>query len=167
MGQLFIAEIDLIPSTLTNGTTYWAMRFVSGTGKVLIRRIYANATFAAAAANTRSVFEFERFSAATPTAGSAITAVPFLRGDPAPTLITDLRQAAGGLTTTSVVFDTPFANAPSTSQPAAGAQLFDFFDPERGGDLELGSGDGLCIRANGAVVSGIGLHGQVVFEEFT
>lgn len=165
-GRLYVAEIEVIPSTLTSGTTYWAMRFVSGTGKVRVRRIYFNATFAGAAANTRSVFEVERFSAATPTAGNAITAVPLAGiGSIAPTLVTDIRQANGGLTTTSVVFEAPFCNAPMTSQPAAGAQLFDYNPLDRDDYVELLSGDGLCVRANGAIITASGIHGRVLFEE--
>jgi hypothetical protein len=161
----YSARIEIIPSTLTDGTTYWSMRNL-GANRVFINRLLLKIGFSGTAAATRSLFNIGRFSVATPTAGTAITAVKKDNLHPA-TSVTDIRFAPGGLTTTGVTFEAPMHVLGPTNQLND-----DHYMDLRFGDLSsisdkmiLAIGEGLCIRAIGAVVAGSHLLGSIHWDE--
>jgi hypothetical protein len=165
--ESYSAIIDIAPATtLTDGTTYWSMRNNGGGGRVaLIRQIELIMLFTGTAAASVSSYRFERFNTATPTGGSSITANKF-KNSYANTTMTDIRFLNTGLTTTSVVFEaTGFIRTGHMNQLTANVvQDFKWHVSETV-KQELAAGEGLCIRANGALVAGTRMIGQITWDE--
>lgn len=162
----YLVRIEVIPTTLTAATTYFTMRNL-GTKRAFIRKIELKMGFSGTVAASRSLFEIERFSTATPTAGTALTA---LKKDNtyAASSVTDIRYAPGGLTTTSVVFEAPFHLTGITNQLTVDhSQDMEYVGDGEIGKLVLAVNEGLCIRANTAIVLGAYLIGSITWDERT
>lgn len=162
----YLTRIEVVPTTLTGGTTYFSMRNL-GSKRVFIRRIEMKWGFSGTAAATRSIFDFQRFSTATPTAGTTQTA---LKKDNvfATSSVTDIRFAPGGLTTTSVVFESSFfIGGISSNVNCDHAQDLHFLGDGEHGKFVLAVNEGMCIRANGTVVAGAFCIGQITWDERT
>lgn len=154
--------IDQTAATAANATV-WSMRNPSAsTRTVYIERIYLNTTYDDATPVTRQTVRYNlcRFSTATPTAGTVITAIKMDNANPL-TQVTDIRFLDTGLTTTGVVFESAFA---TLSQPATGGIGGTNFVLDKT-SLKLAAGEGLCIRLATAALNGIGLCGQIVWSE--
>lgn len=163
LGQ-YILPIEVIPTTLVDGTTYWTMRNL-GANRVFIRRIELNIGFTGTAAASRSLFRFERFSTATPTAGTALTVIKGSNtfGNSS---VTDARFAPGGLTTTSVVFETAFDRVGINNQLSGDfSHITDFQQLGEENLFTLAVGEGIAIRAYGAVVLGSYITGKIRWSE--
>ena len=162
----YMVRIEVIPTTLTAGTTYFAMRNVGGK-RVFIRKIEMKLGFSGTATASRSLYEWERFSAATPTGGTALTALK--KGSTFPnSSVGDIRFAPGGLTITGVVFEAPFHLVGNTNQLNNDqTQDISYVDGPDIGRLVLAVGEGLCVRANTAIVAGSYLIGSITWDELT
>lgn len=162
----YITRVEVIPTTLTAGTTYFTMRNL-GTRRVFIRRMEFKLGFSGTAAASRSLYEIERFSAATPTGGTAITALKKDNTHPASS-VTDIRFAPGGLTTTGVTFEAVLHLIGHTNQLTIDhSQDLSFIGDGEAGKIVLAVNEGLCIRANTAIVAGSYLVGNITWDERT
>jgi len=138
------AATGVLGAALAAGGTVFAMRNGS-TRRVFVTRITAafSATVAFTAAS-QQLFVVERFTAATPTGGTAYTPMP--HGSHGASQIADARASTtAALTTAAVVFagaQIPILGAASpavSTNVAGGLDLSD--DP-----ITLGFDEGLCIR---------------------
>lgn len=159
----YMTKIEIIPTTLNAGTTYFSMRNL-GSNDIHIHRILLYSSFSGVSAASRSIFEIERFTTATPTGGTAQTAVKKASSDPTSNM-TDIRFAAGGLTTTNVVFGDPFTLVNVTNQLSYQTAFQIEYPEEQDNRLVLAANEGLCIRANTAIVSGAALLGSIDWDE--
>ena len=144
------------------GATVWSMRnSATSTITVFIERIELLLAFDSSTPTTRSTprYDLVRFSTTTPTGGTAITVGQMTSGDVS-TQVTDVRFLDTGLTTTGVVFSSPFATigCPATDATTTKYQRQDIY-------LTLGVGEGFCIRLNTAAVVGQSLTGEIVWSE--
>lgn len=161
---LYRAKIEVIPTTLTANTTYFAMRNL-GARKVYLRRINLQVGFSGTAAATRGSYSLCRFGSATPTGGTAETIIK-LRNSWPTSSVTDIRFAPGGLTTTSVVFEAPFHLITHTNQLMIDREEAIEQDAEdEDWTFELAVNEGFCIRAYTAVVLGSSVTGSVIWAE--
>lgn len=143
-------------------STVWTMRNAAASTKtVYIERITLLMAFDTATPITRSLqrYDLVRFSAATPTAGTAITVVS-MDSSNAATGVTDVRFVDTGLTTTGVTFGAAFA---TIACPATDATTTQF--SRDGIALKLAPGEGFCIRLTVAAVAGQSVAGEVVWSE--
>lgn len=162
----YMTRIEVIPTTLTAATTYFAVRNL-GARRVFIRCIELKLGFSGIVAASRSLYEFTRFSAATPTGGTALSALKKDNTMPATTL-TDMRFAAGGLTVSGVVFESPLHLVGHTNQLSTDhAQNINFIGDGETGKFVIGVNEGFAIRANTAVVLGSYLIGSLIWDERT
>lgn len=153
-------------ATAANATV-WAMR--NGATKVMsIRRLRLAMMFdGTAAATTTLKYTIQRFSAATPTAGTALTVIK-KRSSYGASTVADARFLDTGLTTTSVTFET---DAHILALPISVTSGNAFYDIQFGranepyGDFELAVNEGLCIRLLNTAVVGQGLVGGVEWDE--
>lgn len=157
---IYGTKIEVVPSTLTAATTYFAMRN-TGAKTATIAAFEVQLSFSGTAAASRSVFEIGRFNTATPTGGTAQTAIK-MNNASAATSMGDLRFAPGGLTTTSVVFENPIALINVTNQLTWNL-AYDLNATIAG--MTLAVNEGFYIRANTAIVAGAALHGHILWAE--
>lgn len=163
---VYRTRIEIIPTTVTLGTTYFAMRNL-GARKVYLRRINVSVGFSGTAALTRGSYSFVRFGSATPTGGTAPVIIK-TRNSWATSSVTDVRYAPGGLTTTSVVFEEPFHLVTHTNQVNNDREEAIEQDAEdEDWTMELAVNEGFCIRAYTALVAGSYMTGSVVWAERT
>ncbi len=142
--------------------TVWAMR--AGTGRPLImRRICLVAAFDGTAAASRAWYSLARFSAATPTGGTALTAIKARTVYPTSNMV-DARFLDTGLTTTGVTFETALAYFGAPRQVNAIHKLDMVF---KNGDepLTLDQSEGLAIRTEVVAVIGDSIKGFVQWDE--
>lgn len=163
----YMVRIEIIPTTVTAATTYFAMHNL-GTKRAFIRKIEMKEGFSGTAAASRSIFEFERLFTATPTGGTALTALKKNNNTMPTSSVSDIRYAPGGLTTTGVTWEAPFFLAGVTNQLNTDfAQDLDFANSGEQGKFVLNINEGLAIRANTALVAGAYLIGQISWDEYT
>jgi hypothetical protein len=149
-------------ATTGSGATIFSMRNgTSSTVTIIIERMEFLLAFDSGTPVTRSTqsYDLVRFSTATPTGGTALSVAQMYSGD-AGTQITDARWLDTGLTTTGVVFNSPFC---TISCPASDGATTKFH--RDGVALWLGVGEGFCIKLNGAAVVGQSISGEVVWSE--
>jgi hypothetical protein len=160
----YITRIEIIPTTLTAGTTYFTMRNL-GSKRAFIRSIEFKIGFSGTAAASRTLYEIERFSSATPTGGTPLTATKVDNTYPASS-ITDIRFSPGGLTTAGVAFEISFHLIGNSNQLTAdGFQDISFIKNGEYSQFVLAINEGLAIRANTAVVLGSYLVGSIYWDE--
>lgn len=162
-GECYSAFIDITPATtLVDGTAYWFMRN-TGARDCLVRRIELNLGFAGVAAASFSSYRFERFATATPTGGTAIVPVKHKNSYGATTVTAGFLST--GLAVAGVTFESAFWRVGHMNQLAALAADLDLTDVGEGPNLELATGEGLILRANGVIVAGSRLLGGVYWME--
>lgn len=175
------AVTGVLPAALATGSVLWAMRMgPTGTRKAVITRVYSRVVVRSVASVFTDVsLELVRFSAANPIAGNALTIANkrpngvvstssmSLTGGPEGG--TNMIAAATGLTTTGVTFDATsahiFQHLPviSATSPAVG-QLFERSIENDSGlehPFELAIGEGLAMRTNGALPTGLSLQAYI------
>jgi len=158
----YSAPINVRQTAATaSGATVWAMRNPAASTKtVYIERIEMLLGFDMGTPIGRSLqrYDLVRFSAATPSAGSAITVVP-ADSSASASAVTSVRFLDTGLTTTSVVFENPMAtiSCPATDQTTT---KYKRFVP-----IKLSAGEGLCFRLNVAAVNGQSMAGEIIWSE--
>jgi len=155
--------IQVAPSTLTVGTTYFAMRNTDGSKIVQILNIQLSGVFGGTSTITRSLFGICRFSGATPTGGIISNVVSSNSLFPT-SAIGDARFADGGLTTTSVVFDNYFYGVIVRSNLAS-QPVFPFIVNMHENPFTLNPGEGLAIRAGTAISLGASIYGGICWQE--
>jgi hypothetical protein len=161
--ECYSAFIDIVPATtLTDGTAYWFMRN-TGAKDCLVRRIELNLLFTGTAAASVSSYRFERFATATPTGGTAIVPVKQKNSYSATTITCAFLNT--GLTVGGATFESAFWRVGHMNQLAGLATDLDMTDIGEGADLELATGEGLIVRANGALVAGTRMVGAVYWYE--
>jgi hypothetical protein len=159
-----LLPIEVVPTTLTDGTTYWAMRNGS-TKRIFIQKFELTMGFVGTAAASRSAFRIERFAGATPAGGTALAAVKKANSQPASTMA-DARYAPAGLTVTGITFEQAFYRVAVNNQLAAPIACdLDFTNGPEGNRLCLAPNEGIAIRAYGAVVAGAYVMGQMTWAE--
>ena len=148
-------------------STVWTVR--NGASKTMrLRRLFAAVVFdGTAAAATTLKYALQRFSAATPTGGTALTAVK-KRTTYSASTIADARFLDTGLTTTGVTFETDAAILPIAVSVTAQTAVMDVYF-ERTAELhstfELAANEGLALRLNTAAVIGMGIDGFLEWDE--
>jgi len=152
--------IEVVPSTLTDATTYFAFRN-TGAKNVHIHRIRVKLGFIGTEAGSGSRFSMHRFSAATPTGGTALTPTKF-DSSFAASSVGDARYAPGGLTVAGVTFEEPFEFLGVSSNHGNDcASMIEFGEHK----FILASNEGFAIKARGAIVSGAWIIGAISWDE--
>lgn len=161
IGLSLAVMVDIVPSTVTSGTVYFSLRN-GGSKTMYVKRLDLQMGFTGTAAASRSSYEVVRYNG-TPSGGTAVAAVKKLStqaNSGAAALV-----APAGLTVSGVTFDTAFHRVASPNQlTATTAQDVDFGDVDAA-KIALLPGEGLAIRANGAVVAGSFLVGSLGWHE--
>lgn len=139
--------LNLVPSTLTDGTTYFAIKN-TGTNVMRLHSLIMLLSFTGTPATTRSLYSLQRFTGTTPTGGTAVTPAKRDSGN-ATAAGVDARHATGGLTA-SVTFGDVLLLAGHASS-AADVIVRPALEHA---PLILRPSEGLALRANGAVISG-------------
>lgn len=158
-----IGTVGRQTGTPAANTTIWSWRNTSlFTYKV--KRIYLQGTFDGTAAATTAQYFLARFRTATPTGGTALTAVP--KRTTYAALTGNIREAIAGVTTTSVTFDTACYMLANQRQVSATNVLDVHLDDAKSAQdaFEIVANDGLCIRLNAAAVAGDCLTGFIEIE---
>lgn len=148
--------------TLTAGGTVWAMTNSNILPLfVLVEMIELTATFVDSTPLVLGAPKYDlcRFSGATPTGGSSITVIK-ANNTSGSTAITDARCSSTGLTTTSVVFEPAFATISIPMQLGANSH----YRRDRL-CIKIAPGEGLAIRANTNILSGVCLTGEIAWSE--
>lgn len=154
--------IEQTAATAANATV-WTMRNPAASTKtVFLEEIILNMTYDDATPVTRQTpkYVLERFSTATPTAGTAITVIKMNSANAA-TAVTDVRFLDTGLTTTGVVFEAAFATLGLGSTGGTSSTHFRMDNIA----FALAPGEGLAIRLAQATLNGISLCGTIIWRE--
>lgn len=161
-----LLPVQIYPSTLTTGTVYWAMRNGDSGARIFINKIFIDADFIGTSAASRSILEFARFSTATPSGGTSLSVVSLDSQFPSSNLA-DARKSDSGLTTSGLSIEsTPILSISVVSQVTANS--FKSVVSENHLEIDsicLNAGEGFLIRAQGSIVSGVGLTGYLQWSE--
>lgn len=153
-------------ATVANSTV-WTMRN-GASKKMFLRRILLQILFdGTAAAATTLKYMLARFSAATPTGGTALTAVKMQSTFPATTLA-DARFLDTGLTTTGITFETEWATLAipaSVTNGVVHVPIPFIGSNEAKEPFVLAPNEGLAIRLQNAAVIGQGISGSIHWDE--
>lgn len=163
---LLPVQVRQTATTAANATVF-AMRNTSSAKTCFIKKIHLVAAFDGTAAASTSRYELCRFSAATPTAGTAITVIK-KKSSYSASNVTDARFVDTGLTTTSVTFEMAFAFVAAQRQVSATSVYtidFNMGGDEAYDDFTLAPGEGLCIRLGVTAVIGDSITGYVEWDE--
>lgn len=164
MAAEYCADVNIRQTATTAaGSTIWTLRHPTGTGKyVYIERLYLVMNFDVATPVTRQTlrYQFARFSTATPTGGTALTAV---KSDStlSNSIITDIRQLDTGLTMTSVVVESAFMTIGRPAVDGSGPSILDISDL----GFVLAPGEGFCIQLDQNALTGQTINGTVWWSE--
>ena len=154
-----------LTAAVAAGSKIWAMR--NGASKTMrIKRIYIGVSFDGSAASSTSCYQFMRFSGATPSGGTALTAVKKKTSLGATTMADARYNYAAALTVTGITFETSFFEIGCQRQVNANIEAYLVADQE-GPDsiIELAPNEGLAINLYVAAVIGDGLGGYIEWEE--
>lgn len=160
--EVYSVAFDIAPSTLTDGTTYLSLRN-TGVRVALLRKAEFFLTFTGTVASSVSSYRFERATGTAPTGGTSL--VVSKRKTTNATSTIDARFANGGVTTTGATFESSFHRIGHLNQLQNVALDIDMTEFGEGSYFELAAGEGLVLRASGAVVSGSRLIGSVSWAE--
>lgn len=157
-----VFTMDFTGATAANATVFSMRNAAASTRNVYIERLYFMMNWDAGSTLGRTLqyYLLQRFSAATPTTGTAVTAGKYDSSDAA-SQVTDIRYAQGGLTTTSVSFDTNALGIFGHGSTEAEVATY----IKEGVAIKLAAGEGLCIRLGVASVDGQQIVGEVIWSE--
>lgn len=157
----FVASIEVLPSTLVDGTAFWAMRN-TGTKRVFLDKLELNLSFIGTAAASRSVFALWRFSGGNPVGGTQLFPLKRDTTLDANSHVGEIRFASAGLSMAGITFDAaPLHKIGIANQ----LSLAGITDVALTWPIVLNPGEGLCIRNYGAVVAGAGVLGAAFWTE--
>lgn len=151
-------------ATAANATVFAMRNAAASTRTVIIERIICRMGFNAAnpVTRTQQTYIFQRFSAATPTGGTALTAGRADSSDAA-SQVTDVRFLATGLTTTGVTFDTAnLASMACDTTQGINNERSLLLPPSV---IRLAPGEGLAIRLGVTAVVGQALNCVIFWRE--
>ena len=155
----YVLPIIINSTILTNGTIFWSMRNNTIGKRMFIQKIWLVASFGGATnSNTSNKWAFARFSAATPSSGTSLVVVKNDNNFPSSNLL-DARRNDAGLISTGTVIENDFWPFSNCSQISAQFTL------ERDDDFILNPGEGLVLKANALLISGVSLNGFVQWSE--
>jgi hypothetical protein len=161
-GYSYAISLDIVPTTLADGTVYWAMRN-NGTRMVYLKRVSLQQGFTGTAAASRSSFSLVRFTG-TPSGGTTMPSVKKISTQP--TAGATFTGATAGLTATSMTFDTGiFHRVSSPNQLNTQTSVDMDYGTNEAAQFNLAPGEGICLRAAGAVVSGVFISGSIGWHE--
>jgi hypothetical protein len=163
--EVYRTQVDVVPSTLTDGTTYFVMHNL-GFKNVLVRKIELMLAFAGTAASSVSSYRIERFTGSSFPGGTVLQ--PIRSKNSYSTSTIQIGTAPSGVTITNISFETgSVTRLMHLNQNALNAVVdLNFADDGDAGKLELFTREGLAIRANGAIVAGSRITGQITWEEY-
>lgn len=162
-GENYSVLVDLAPATtLTDGTSYFFMK-TTGAKTALIRKVELTASFTGTAAASVSSYRIERFTGTTPTGGTALTPVKKKNTYSASTITAGFLNT--GLTTSGTTIEPSFVRLSHMNQLATVPIDLNFTEFGEGSYFCLDVGEGLLIRANGALVAGTRLTGAIFWAE--
>lgn len=161
-GASFTAVFDVVPTTLSDATTYWSIRN-AGTKVVYIRRMDLQTGFYGVSASSRTSFYIVRYTG-TVAGGASVT--PVKKNSNSVGSGVAILTANAGLTTTGVTWEAGqihrIANVNSNYNFASNELEFGATDAEH---IQLQPGEGLAIRASGPIVSGSFVTGSIGWRE--
>lgn len=140
-----------IAAALATDVSLMSMRFSTGsTRKAYITkiRVFMSTLTAGAAGGVPSVLGIQRFSAATPTGGTARTVQQLGPTKGSASDFTDIRDNNAALTVTSVVFGQEVGWYTTPTNGVQVGQIEWIHEPVA--PIELGAGDGICLRTRQA-----------------
>lgn len=143
--------VAVVAASLSADTTLAAARFAAAsTRKAYLTRAKFNAILATAGAagGIASTMGLQRFTAATPTGGTARTVQRHGPAKGSATDMTDVRDSNAALTVTSVVFGDVVDSFLLPNGSTNVAPITHYFEPES--PIELAAGDGLAFRTRNA-----------------
>jgi hypothetical protein len=160
--SLPVGTVGRQTGTPAAGAVLWAVRNLGAT-PMYIKRVQLYAAFDGTAAATTQRYYLTRFRTATPTGGTALTAVKMdTTMDNGQTI--DAREAVAGLTVTSVTYDTEWL-ALNCQRQVSATQKLEFVAPDIRDAFVVPVNDGICIRLGVAGVIGDSLVGLVEWGE--
>jgi hypothetical protein len=160
--EVYSVAFDIAPSTLTDGTTYLSLRN-SGARVALLRKAEFFLTFTGTVASSVSSYRFERASGSAPTGGTALVVAKRKTTNPTSTI--DARFANGGVTTSGATFESSFHRIGHLNQLQSVALDIDMTEFGEGSYFTLDTGEGMVLRASGAVIAGSRLIGSISWAE--
>jgi hypothetical protein len=141
-------SLNLVPSTLTDGTAYLTIRN-NGTNVMRIHNLLALLSFTGTPAATRSLYSLQRFTGTAPTVGTAFT--PSLRDSANAASGAAVLHAAAGVT---IPGGLTFGNVLMLLGHLSAAEDVVISPALENAPLILRPNEGLALRASGAVISG-------------
>lgn len=146
-----------VAAALAANTPLVTLRLVTSTRKAYITRLRLTVTVITPGANggVPGVISWQKFTTATPTGGTARTAVKKNASHPSTSDITDIRDSNAALTVTSVVFTDIYGaivmpTFPELTSGAVNGAFEWIFEPSSE-PLVLASGDGIALRTQVAM----------------
>jgi hypothetical protein len=146
--------------------TIWAMRN-GGTRTLYIRKILLQAVFDGTPAGSEASYAIKRFTAATPSGGTAISPIKKRSSYPVSTLA-DARFLDTGLTVAGVTFENAAINFGGPRQNGAACEYnmsFDMGGNENYDCFVLAPNEGLAIQLANAAVIGDSIQGHLEYDE--
>lgn len=162
----FIVPISIAPSVLTDRTNFWTMRNGTTGNKMFIMKIVLTLNYGGVLNSTSlSFLNLCRFSGATPSGGSSLSAIKTDTNSIASSIL-DARQSNSGLSMNSASIEGSFLPINVVSQSAT-STTFNFIYPI---DNEfsmfcLNPGEGITLQANGSLLSGCVITGFIQWVE--
>ncbi|MET0403042.1 MAG: hypothetical protein ABW123_11595 [Cystobacter sp.] len=160
----YVLPVEIVPTTVTAGTVYWQMRN-AGAKRVFVRKVELMIGFQGTAAASRSSFGLARATGANTPGGTALTPVKKASAMAASSVTSAF--AVAGLVTTGLAIEQDFHRSAIPNQLNASFPFDLDFTPDEWNLLVLAPGESLLIRANGALIAGVFLFGQVTWCERT
>jgi hypothetical protein len=160
-GYSYAISLDIVPTTLADGTVYWAMRN-NGTRTIYLKRVSLQQGFTGVAAASRSSFNLLRFTGS-PSGGATMPSVKKISTQPTAGVLT---AAAAGLTSSGMTFDAGiFHRVSSPNQLNTQTNVDMDYGTNEAAQFNLAPNEGICLRASGPVVSGVFISGSIGWHE--
>lgn len=155
----FLAAAHVIPGTLTTGTYYFSLHNNDAAVQAKLTRLRITCNFTGTAAATRSLMDIMFISGATPSSGTAITALKKASTNSSPSV--DAMSSTSGITISGAA-ETLLRSISQMSQLTS-QQVIDI--DMTGTPLVLNNGEGIAFKANGSIVSGFAFSVDASWEE--
>lgn len=155
----YMVAAHVIPGTLTTGTVYFSLHNDSSSTEAKLTRLRITVNFTGTAAATRSLFDVLHITGATPSGGTDLTVLKMDKDNAAAAM--DGKLSTAGITVSGAT-ETLIRTISQMSQLTA-QQVFDL--DLRDTPLVLANGEGIIIKANGAIVSGCAFSVDAKWEE--
>jgi hypothetical protein len=152
----YIVGVDVDPTTLIDGTTYYSI-YNSHTKNVYIKAMHLQTMSANGSGNSKCTFALARTTGTAPTGGRTMT--PAKMATDATSVSINVKSDNTGLITTGSVISPYFMEIALRSGSEGSFSNINFND-----DFVLAPGEGLVIMADGALIAGSSIHGSIEFS---